>query len=90
MIYKLDFSILLGTCVFPTVRFLDSLSCFYDVFGFLAGTSFEIIVDLYWQNAALLSFLSGSAFDLLGCSLKLGNFTQELEQNQYTDVQQWL
>lgn len=83
MIYELDFSILLGTCAFPTVGFLDRLSCFYNLFGFLAGTSFEIIVDL-------LSFLSRSAFDLLGCSLKLGNFTQELEQNQYTDVQQWL
>lgn len=37
MIYKLDSSILLGTCVFPTVGFLDRLSCFYSLFEFLAG-----------------------------------------------------
>lgn len=66
--------------MFPAVGFLGRLSHFYNLFEFLAGTCFQIVVDLYWQNTVLLSFLARSAFDLLDCSLKLGNFTQALNQ----------
>lgn len=80
MIYKLDSSILLGAGIFPTVGFLDRLPHFYNLFEFLAGTNFQIVVDLYWQNTVLLSFLARSAFELLDCGPKLGNFTQALKQ----------